>query len=220
MTRFANYSRVYGSLGAGIALLVWLYIIALSVLSGAEFNAQIHTDGYSFPGYGAAFDRHPPPPDTALRPQESTASPAPECDSAGRMGAAAANGPSTAAAQDSDRKDDPTRMSAPPIAPGSSAAEVLRRAKIVATLGPSCSTEEVFRKLVDAGLDVVRLNFSHGSHEQKADLIRMVRKVAIDVGRPLCILADLQGPKIRTAKLKDHKPVMLEAGKHITIIAA
>ncbi len=108
-------------------------------------------------------------------------------------------------------------MSAPPIAPGSSAAEVLRRAKIVATLGPSCSTEDVFRKLVDAGLDVVRLNFSHGSHEQKADLIRMVRKVAVDVGRPLCILADLQGPKIRTAKLKDHKPVTLVAGEKITI---
>ena len=57
VTRFANYSRVYGSLGAGIALLVWLYIIALSVLTGAEFNAQIHTEGYSFPGYGAAFHR-------------------------------------------------------------------------------------------------------------------------------------------------------------------
>jgi membrane protein len=57
VTRFANYSRVYGSLGAGIALLVWLYIIALSVLSGAEFNAQIHTQGYSFPGYGEAFNR-------------------------------------------------------------------------------------------------------------------------------------------------------------------
>jgi membrane protein len=57
VTRFANYSQVYGSLGAGIALLVWLYIIALSVLSGAEFNAQIHTEGYSFPGYGAAFGR-------------------------------------------------------------------------------------------------------------------------------------------------------------------
>jgi membrane protein len=57
VTRFANYTRVYGSLGAGIALLVWLYIIALSVLSGAEFNAQIHAEGYSFPGYGEAFNR-------------------------------------------------------------------------------------------------------------------------------------------------------------------
>ena len=56
-----------------------------------------------------------------------------------------------------------------------------RRAKIVATLGPSCSTIEVFRELVRAGLDVARLNFSHGSHEQKAELIRMVRQVAKEV---------------------------------------
>ena len=57
VTRFANYSQVYGSLGAGIALLVWLYIIALSVLSGAEFNAQIHREDYKFPGYGAVLSR-------------------------------------------------------------------------------------------------------------------------------------------------------------------
>ena len=57
VTRFANYSQVYGSLGAGIALLVWLYIIALSVLIGAEFNAQIYMQDYSFPGYRAAFQR-------------------------------------------------------------------------------------------------------------------------------------------------------------------
>lgn len=92
-----------------------------------------------------------------------------------------------------------------------------RRAKIVATLGPSCNTEEMFLKLVDAGLDVVRLNFSHGTQEQKSGLIRMVRKVSADVGKPLCILADLQGPKIRTGKLKDHKAVTLVAGEKITI---
>ena len=96
-------------------------------------------------------------------------------------------------------------------------AERARRAKIVATLGPSCSTPEVFRALVRAGLDVARLNFSHGSHEQKAELIRMVRNVAREEGKPICILADLQGPKIRTGKLKDHKPVQLVAGKRLTI---
>ena len=68
-----------------------------------------------------------------------------------------------------------------------------RRAKIVATLGPSCSTLPVFRQLVRAGLDVARLNFSHGSHEQKAELIRMVRQVAKEENKPICILADLQG---------------------------
>jgi len=57
VTRFANYSQVYGSLGAGIALLVWLYIIALSVLIGAEFNAQLFGEGYDFPGYGETLRR-------------------------------------------------------------------------------------------------------------------------------------------------------------------
>ncbi len=92
-----------------------------------------------------------------------------------------------------------------------------RSAKIVATLGPASSTEEMFRQLVRAGLDVARLNFSHGSHEQKADLIKMVRKVSLAEGKPICLLADLQGPKIRTGKLVDHKPVLLEAGKTFMI---
>ncbi len=96
-------------------------------------------------------------------------------------------------------------------------AEPSRRAKIVATLGPACSTEAVFRQLVRAGLDVARLNFSHGSHEQKTELIRMVRKVGREEGKPVCILADLQGPKIRTGKLVDHKPVQLMAGERLRI---
>ena len=93
----------------------------------------------------------------------------------------------------------------------------IRRAKIVATLGPACSTIEVFRTLVRAGLDVARLNFSHGSHAQKAELIAMVRQVAREENKPICILADLQGPKIRTGKLVDHKPVQLVAGERLTI---
>jgi pyruvate kinase len=92
-----------------------------------------------------------------------------------------------------------------------------RRAKIVGTLGPASSSIEVFRQLVRAGLDVARLNFSHGSHAQKAELIRMVRQVSREEGKPICILADLQGPKIRTGKLKDHKPVQLVAGKQLII---
>lgn len=92
-----------------------------------------------------------------------------------------------------------------------------RRAKIVATLGPASSTPEVFRDLVRAGLDVARLNFSHGSHAQKAELIRMIREVSRAEQKPICILADLQGPKIRTGKLKDHMPVQLVAGELFTI---
>ena len=92
-----------------------------------------------------------------------------------------------------------------------------RRAKIVATLGPASNTEPVFRELVRAGMDVVRLNFSHGTHEEKTALIQMIRKVSRDERKPLCILGDLQGPKIRTSKLKDHVPVLLKAGQRLTI---
>ena len=99
----------------------------------------------------------------------------------------------------------------------SSGSSLTRRAKIVATLGPSSNTEPVFRQLVQAGINVVRLNFSHGTHQEKLALIQMIRKVSAEEKCPLCILADLQGPKIRTAKLKDHQPVMLEAGKRLTI---
>ena len=107
------------------------------------------------------------------------------------------------------RRSNPSRPTTP--------LEPLRRAKIVATLGPASSTPAVFRQLVRAGLDVARLNFSHGSHAQKADLIKMIRTIAKEEGKPICILADLQGPKIRTGKLKDHKPVQLVAGKLLTI---
>ena len=101
--------------------------------------------------------------------------------------------------------------------PVSPSPDRMRRAKIVATLGPASSSIEVFRDLVRAGLDVARLNFSHGSHEQKAELIRMVRQVSKEFGKPICILADLQGPKIRTGRLKDHQPVQLIAGQRLTI---
>ena len=92
-----------------------------------------------------------------------------------------------------------------------------RRAKIVATLGPASSDEGTFRALVRAGLDVARLNFSHGTQENKARLIEMVRRVAGEEQKPVCILADLQGPKIRTGKLEGRAPVLLEAGQALTI---
>src|ERR1035437_5945483 len=94
---------------------------------------------------------------------------------------------------------------------------VQRRAKIVATLGPASNTEPVFRELVRAGVDVVRLNLSHGTHEEKLALIQMIRKVSHEEHKPLCILGDLQGPKIRTSKLKDRQPVLLKAGQRLTI---
>ena len=92
-----------------------------------------------------------------------------------------------------------------------------RRAKIVATLGPASNSETTFRELVRAGLDVARLNFSHGTHPQKLELIEMVRKVAREEGKNICILGDLQGPKIRTGRLVDRKPVQLVTGQRLTI---
>jgi pyruvate kinase len=99
------------------------------------------------------------------------------------------------------------------------AQEHQRRAKIVCTLGPACNDEATFRQLVRAGLDVARLNFSHGTHPEKLKLIEMVRAVARSEGKSICILGDLQGPKIRTGKLEDHKPIQLVAGQTLTITA-
>jgi pyruvate kinase len=92
-----------------------------------------------------------------------------------------------------------------------------RRAKIVATLGPASNTDAVIRDMIHAGVDVVRLNFSHGSHERKVAVIQKIRKVSKEENKPICILADLQGPKIRTGLLKDHQPVLLKAGHKLVI---
>lgn len=93
----------------------------------------------------------------------------------------------------------------------------MRRTKIVATLGPSSSSPEQVAQLIAAGLDVARLNFSHGTHEDHARTIAIVRKAAQDAGRPIAILQDLQGPKIRTGHLKDGQPVDLLAGSSFSI---
>jgi len=92
-----------------------------------------------------------------------------------------------------------------------------RRAKIVATLGPASNTEPVIRDMIRAGVDVVRLNFSHSTHERKIAVMQKIRKLSQEEGKPLCILGDLQGPKIRTGLLKDHQPVLLKAGHKLTI---
>jgi pyruvate kinase len=97
-----------------------------------------------------------------------------------------------------------------------SAADV-RRAKIIATIGPSSHTEAVLRDLLRLGMDVARLNFSHGSHEEHARNIERIRRAARKEGQTVCILQDLQGPKIRTGRLKNHEPVLLETGSRVTI---
>ncbi len=94
---------------------------------------------------------------------------------------------------------------------------VLRRAKIICTIGPACNTEATMRDLLRLGMDVARLNFSHGTHEDHAHNILRLRRAAAREGRTLCILQDLQGPKIRTGPLEQHEPVLLKTGSVVTI---
>ena len=78
-----------------------------------------------------------------------------------------------------------------------------RRAKIVCTLGPASRNPDVLREMIISGLDVARLNFSHGTHEDHKEVYELVRSISQDVGKPVAILQDLQGPKIRVGKFAD-----------------
>lgn len=93
----------------------------------------------------------------------------------------------------------------------------MRRTKIVATIGPATSSPDMLARLLAAGMDVARLNFSHGTHEEHAQHIIELRAAARQAARPLAILQDLQGPKIRTGPLVDHTPVLLHTGAQFTI---
>jgi pyruvate kinase len=94
----------------------------------------------------------------------------------------------------------------------------IERTKIVATLGPASSNPEVFGGMVEAGLDVVRLNFSHGERADHLARFELVRAVAAERGRNLAILCDLQGPKIRVG-LVDDDGVQLERGREVVLVA-
>ena len=87
----------------------------------------------------------------------------------------------------------------------------MRRAKIVATLGPASSSYDQLRAIIEAGVDVARMNLSHGSHDVHEQIYRDVRKAASDLDKPVGVFVDLQGPKIRLTKFKDG-PVKLEKG--------
>ncbi|MCC6179745.1 MAG: pyruvate kinase [Chloroflexi bacterium] len=92
-----------------------------------------------------------------------------------------------------------------------------RRARIVATLGPATDDASTLEALLAAGVNVVRLNFSHGTHAQHAARIEKVRAIAPRLGRPIAIMLDLQGPKIRTGTLVGGQPVALDRGDVLTI---
>jgi len=93
-----------------------------------------------------------------------------------------------------------------------------RKAKIVATIGPSCKDEEQLRSLVNAGLDVARLNFSHGTHEEHALRIASLRKLSKEMNRPITILQDLQGPKLRVGILPP-EGIQLRAGQIVQLVS-
>ena len=92
----------------------------------------------------------------------------------------------------------------------------LRRTKIVATVGPAISSPEMLRAIIEAGATTLRLNFSHGTHEDHQRSIRLIRQISFELNQPVGILQDLQGPKIRLGKF-ENGPVILNKGDHFIL---
>ena len=91
----------------------------------------------------------------------------------------------------------------------------MRRTRIISTLGPASSSRENIKKLLEVGANVFRLNYSHGSPEDKTELYSTIRSLEEEIGRHTCILADLPGPKIRLGTFPG--PVMLETGTSVEL---
>ena len=85
----------------------------------------------------------------------------------------------------------------------------MRRAKIVVTLGPAVDSPERIKELVDAGMNVARLNMSHGSHADHEKMLAMVRAASAETGRAIGVFADLQGPKIRLGNFREGSAVLV-----------
>ncbi len=94
-----------------------------------------------------------------------------------------------------------------------------RRTKIVATIGPASSSFELLKNLVTAGVNVIRLNFSHGTHEDHKTVIDNVRRISRELSAPVTLLQDLQGPKIRIGKVRDGS-IQIKDGQKIDIVPA
>src|SRR5258708_29669578 len=95
-----------------------------------------------------------------------------------------------------------------------------RHSKIVCTIGPASRDPRILKRLLEAGMDVARLNFSHGSHAEHLSCMQLLRATANKLGKTIAILADLQGPKIRTGALAGGVPVVLRAGQKFVITTA
>jgi len=103
------------------------------------------------------------------------------------------------------------------LQPSSRGSSYARQAKIICTVGPASNSEAALRDLMRLGMDVARLNFSHGTHAEHGRVIDRLRRISARENRTICILQDLQGPKIRTGELEHHLPVTLETGSRIAI---
>lgn len=94
----------------------------------------------------------------------------------------------------------------------------MRRAKIVCTLGPASASPEVLSQMIDAGLDVARLNFSHGDHDYHQRLYNTIRELSKESGKPISILQDLQGPKIRVGRFAEGSTQLIEGSEFVVTI--
>ena len=109
---------------------------------------------------------------------------------------------------------------APASPPNQLTKRTRKRTKIVATIGPASSSEEVMRSLFKAGINMARLNMSHGDHSDHLARLQLIRRISKELERPVAVLADLQGPKIRTGRLKDNQPVEWKMGDQVVITVA
>ena len=87
-----------------------------------------------------------------------------------------------------------------------------RRTKIIATIGPASSDEESLRELIESGVNVIRLNFSHGTPDDHEAVVQLLRRITLDMGRPVGVMQDVQGPRLRTGTLADGETVTLRDG--------
>src|SRR6056297_530919 len=94
----------------------------------------------------------------------------------------------------------------------------MRNAKIVCTLGPASSSRRTIRELAEAGMAVARLNASHGSREDRAELVDHVRSVDEASERSVAVMLDMQGPEIRTAPLPDGETITIETGSTVRFV--
>ncbi|MDO9509453.1 MAG: pyruvate kinase [Thermovirgaceae bacterium] len=95
----------------------------------------------------------------------------------------------------------------------------MKRAKIVCTVGPACVEYDVLKRMAQAGMDVARLNFSHGDHSSHGLHLENVRRLERELKRPFGTMIDTKGPEIRTKGLKSHSPVLLERGRELILTA-